>query len=237
VTVDASDLDGLDPYAALDAEAFRIDAFLSELADDDADWNAPTACEAWNRRDMLGHLASAEEYHHACFADELDQLFGRLLDAGATNLHAMNDLGIRERADRSATDVLREWREADARTRELFRERGAEDMATSVGAYPARWQAFHVASELATHADDMGVPVPPNEVEARLAWRTAFSRFSLMESKPDLSAEAADGGTRITGDGLDVLLDDPMLVAAVAGRLPPEAPLDDAVRTRLSTAP
>jgi hypothetical protein len=25
---------------------------------------------------------------------------------------------------------------------------------TSVGDYPCRWQAFHVAAELATHADD-----------------------------------------------------------------------------------
>jgi uncharacterized protein (TIGR03083 family) len=234
---EAGDLDGLDPYDALDAEAARIDAFLSNLADDDPQWSSPTACAGWDRRDMLCHLASAEEYHHACFADELGSLFEKLLNAGATDLHAMNEVGIRERVDRPPSEVLVEWRDADERTRRLFRERGDGVMATSVGEYPARWQAFHVASELATHADDMGVPLSPGDLEPRLAWRTGFSRFSLMESKPDVSAVSADGGTRVSGPGGEVLLDDPMFVAAVAGRLPPEAPLDDEVRSMLSTAP
>ena len=30
---------------------------------------------------------------------------------------------------------------------------------TSTGDYPCRWQAVHVAAELATHADDIGVPI------------------------------------------------------------------------------
>ena len=111
---DASDLDGLDPYDALDAEAARIDAFLSALSDDDPAWNAPTACAAWTRRDMLSHLASAEEYHHACFDDELTPFFEKLLAGGATDLHAMNDVGVRERADRLPSDVLDEWRRAPA---------------------------------------------------------------------------------------------------------------------------
>jgi uncharacterized protein (TIGR03083 family) len=234
---DDSELATVDPYAALDAEAARIDAFLGALHDDDPEWKAPTACAAWNRREMLAHLASAEEYHHACFDDTLAAFFEGLASAGATDLHAMNDVGIRERADRPPSEVLAEWREANARTRRLFRERGDADMATSVGAYPARWQAFHVASELGTHADDMGVPVPPPDLEPRLEWRTKFSRFSLTELKPELSAVAADGGTKVSGPGVDVLLDDPMFVAAVAGRLPPEAPVDDEVRAMLSTAP
>jgi uncharacterized protein (TIGR03083 family) len=234
---DASHLDGVDPYGAMDAEAARIDAFLSAIPDDAAEWNAATACAAWNRRDLLGHLASAEEYHHACFDDELGAFFEKLLSAGATDLHAMNDLGVRERADRSPSEILAEWREADERTRRLFRERGDGEMSTSVGPYPARWQAFHVASELATHADDIGVPVPPVENEARLDWRTRFSRFSLTESRPELSAVAVEGGTKVVGEGVEVVLDDPTFVAAVAGRLPREAPLDDDVRAMLSTAP
>ncbi len=92
-------------------------------------------------------------------------------------------------------------------------------MATSVGPYPARWQAFHVASELATHADDLGVPVPAADLAARLEWRTRFSRFSLMESKPELVACAGRDGTTVTANGEEITVDDNTFVAAVAGRL------------------
>ena len=36
-------------------------------------------------------------------------------------------------------------------------------MDSSIGDYPGRWQAFHVAAELASHADDVGVPVTHGE--------------------------------------------------------------------------
>ena len=55
-----------------------------------------------------------------------------------------------------------------AANRDGFRARDGGDVDSSVGAYPARWQAFHLAFELATHADDVGVPVADAE-EARRA--------------------------------------------------------------------
>ncbi len=112
---DATELDGLDPYAIQDAEAARIDSFLSALADDDPTWGAPTGCTEWNRRELLAHLASAEEYHHACFDEQLGALFEKFVASGATDLHGFNDIGVRERAGRAPSVVLAEWRDADAR--------------------------------------------------------------------------------------------------------------------------
>jgi uncharacterized protein (TIGR03083 family) len=234
---DARELDGLDPYAILDAEAERIDRFLSALPDGDPAWEVITGCPAWTRRDMIAHLAAAEEYHHACFDDALGPLFERFLAAGASDLHGFNALGVSERAGRTPSEVLDEWRRANGQTRASFRERGDHDMATSVGAYPARWQAFHVASELATHADDLGVPVADDEAEARLRWRARFSRFALMEAKPDVTARAADGGTEVTSADGTITVDDVTFVQAVAGRAPDDVLLDDVAIGLLSTMP
>jgi uncharacterized protein (TIGR03083 family) len=234
---DDHELEGLDPCAILDAEALRIDAFLSTFPDDDPAWDAPTGCAAWNRRQLLNHLAHAEEYHHACFQDRLGPFFETLVAAGATDLHGFNELGLKAREGRPPSEVLAEWREADAWTRRAFRERGAAEMATSVGLYPARWQAFHVASELATHADDLGVPVSVTEAASRLRWRARFSRFALMEAKPGVVAESAGGDVTAIDGPLQLAVDDATFVAAVAGRLGPEAPLDAEERSLLSTMP
>jgi uncharacterized protein (TIGR03083 family) len=205
-----AELAGLDPYDALDAEAARVSSFLHGL--DDEGWAVPTRCDGWDRRALAAHLAAVEEYHRACLDDTLGELFERGAAAGVTDLHTFNDWGVRSRADRSAADVVAEWETANASTRRDIRARDGGTMATSVGQYPVRWQAFHIASELATHADDLGVPVREEDRSGRLAWRVPFSRFALAEVRGRVDVD------------LDAV-DDEELVEGAAGRLPSDHPL------------
>jgi len=52
---DDRELAGLDPFALLDNEAGRLDAFLSGLGQ--SGWKRPSRCAGWTVRDVLGHLA------------------------------------------------------------------------------------------------------------------------------------------------------------------------------------
>jgi Mycothiol maleylpyruvate isomerase N-terminal domain len=61
---DDRELAGLDPFALLDTEAGRLDAFLSGLGE--SGWTRPSRCAGWAVRDVAGHLAAAEDYHRAC---------------------------------------------------------------------------------------------------------------------------------------------------------------------------
>jgi uncharacterized protein (TIGR03083 family) len=58
--INEPELADLDPFDLMAAEAARIDAFYRRLATDD-DWQAPTRCAGWNRRDLLAHLAAVED--------------------------------------------------------------------------------------------------------------------------------------------------------------------------------
>jgi uncharacterized protein (TIGR03083 family) len=215
---DDSHLAGIDPYAAWDREAARLADHLRGRPDDDAEWDAPSECEGWTVRDVLAHLLAEQEYFAACLSGDVADLMQRFGEKGATDLDSFNSIGIALVADRSPSELLAEWIEQDERNRAGFRDRGDSDVDSSVGAYSGRWQAFHLASELATHADDIHVPDDADRAE-RTAWRAPFSRFAVTESHPHLSVEVTGPGrTRVHGDGIDVELDDETLVAAVAGR-------------------
>src|SRR5690606_9676255 len=142
---------------------------------------------------------------------------------GYTSLDDFNQGGIDARRDAPIADLVDEWATADAATRRRLRERDGGDIDSTVGPYPLRWQAFHVATELATHADDIALPVTPDEAADRLAWRTAFSRFALTEKDPSATVEAVDGGTRVVLGDLDAVVDDETLVAGLVGRLDADA--------------
>jgi uncharacterized protein (TIGR03083 family) len=228
-------LEGFDPWDALDAEAARIDRYLSGLGAER--WQAPSRCEGWTVRDVLAHLTATEDYHRACLDGTVATRVGELVEQGATDVASFNAIGIAELADRSPAELLEQWRVANEATRRRFRERGDGRVDTSVGDYPSRLQSFHVALELAAHADDIDVPVPEGEQDRRRAWRVGASRFALAEGNPTLRMEAADGRTRVQGEGLDVDLDDDELIAAVAARLPPSSRLTDEERSRLSATP
>jgi hypothetical protein len=77
-----------------------------------------------------------------------------------------------------------------------------------------------VAAELATHADDVFVPIADDEDELRWAWRVAFSRFALAETKPEVVIEeVGEGRWRVGSDDLKVEVDEHELMEGVAGRL------------------
>jgi uncharacterized protein (TIGR03083 family) len=228
------ELRGLDPVDLMAAEAARIEAHLDALPADE--WLRPSRCEGWTVRDVVAHLAASETYHHACLDGEVSALFETMATNGVNSIDEFNAVGIAEFDGVADAEVLRLFMAADDDTRRRFRERGDGDVDTSVGLYPARWQAFHLAGELATHADDMFVPVPDGEAAARRDWRARFSRFSVQEAKPDVVLDVDDGRTRVRNDGIDVELGEDELVAAVAGRgaslgVPP------AVGAALSTMP
>ena len=224
-------LTGVDPYDAWDREAARIEAYLATVADDDPAWDAQSKCEAWTVRDVLAHLRATEEYFAANLSGTVNDFMAALGARGATDLESFNAIGISDHVAKPPSEILTEWSAMDAENRRGFRERDGGEVDTSVGGYNARWQAFHLASELATHADDMLIPETDDERPWRTAWRAPFSRFSLTESKEHLTVEdPVDGRTRVHGDGVDLEVDDETLVAAVAGRT------DDPSVAALSTA-
>ncbi len=232
---DDRDLEGLDPYDLMDREAARLDRHFAGL---DADaWSRPSRCAGWSVRDVLAHLTSSEDYNHACLAGTVGDFLASMGARGATDLTSANELGIRELDDRSTEQLVGDWRTANAETRTKFRERDGDDLDTSVGAYPARWQAFHLAFELAVHADDVGVPVTADEADERVVWQAKFGRFALKELDKGLVIDAGSGMTRVHGDGVDLELPDALFVDAVAARLGGDAPLDAEARSLLSATP
>lgn len=234
MTTDEHELDGLDPYVLLDAEAARIDGYLSRVPD--SRWGEPSRCEAWSVRDVLCHLAATEAYHRACLDRDVASLFAAGAAKGLDSLDAWNDDGIHAFDGIRPSDVLDRWRHSNAETRGKFRAADGSDIDSSIGAYPARWQAFHVASELATHADDIGVPVSESEREHRRAWRVRVSRFALAEAKPEVRMTSSDASTTVSRDGFEVSVDDDVLIEGVAARLSADT-LDDVSRALLSVTP
>jgi uncharacterized protein (TIGR03083 family) len=233
--VDDHDLEGLDPYDLMAAEGARIDAFMSGLGE--ADWKKQSRCAGWSVRDLLAHLASSEDYNRACLDGTVQQFLAEMGEKGATDLAKANDIGIHELDGKSTEELLAVWRADAAKNREDFRARDGRDVDSSVGEYPARWQAFHLAFELAVHADDISVPVPAADAASRNAWQARVGRFALRELKPELVIESRNGRTRVHADDLDVDLTDELFVRAVAARLPEQSGLDNATAAVLSATP
>jgi uncharacterized protein (TIGR03083 family) len=233
--VDDADLQGLDPYDLMDGEAARLDRYFTGL--DTPAWSRPSRCEDWSVRDLLAHLLSSEQYNAACLDGGVAEFLAEVGARGATDLASANEMGIRELDNRSTAQLVDEWRAANARTRRGFRERDGSDVDSSIGAYPARRQAFHLAFELAVHADDVGAPVTAQEASGRTAWQAQFGRFALKELNADLEIKAGNGSTQVRGDGIDVEVSDTVFVQAVAARLGDDAPLDAEQRALLSATP
>jgi uncharacterized protein (TIGR03083 family) len=232
---DDSELSALDPFDLLDEEAARIETHYRELPDDQ--WSRPSRCAGWSSRDVLAHLDFCEVYFAACLDGTVAALMASWGEKGATDLDSANAMGIAERAGLSNAELLERWRAASAENRQRFRERGDGNVDTTVGDYPNRWQSFHVASELATHADDVGVPVTEAERAARLAWRARFSRFSIVEAKPDATVRVEGDRTHVALGDVAVEVDDEQLVEAAAARLDDASSISPDARAILSTMP
>ena len=234
--VDRDDVDkelrALDPFAVFDAEAERLDRFFAAL--DDAGWAWPSRCAGWSVRDVLGHLAGEELYNHACLDDDLAGFSALLAQEGITGYEEFNEWCVRQRRGRPVTEVLAEWRDENGETRRRMRALGRDAMLpTSVGPYPVGLQAFHYASEYATHADDVGAPVDPDETAARTRWRVLVGRFALAEQGKDVQVEPEEALLRVRSGEETALLAASDFVAATVGRLPAGAGLDERLRAEL----
>ena len=204
----------LDPFDIFDTEAARLDRFFSSL--DAAGWERPSRCEGWSVRDVLGHLAGEELYNHACLNGTLGDLVETLARENVA-ISEFNDWCVRQRRGVPVEEVMAEWREKNGETRRRMRELGTEAMIdTAAGPYPVGEQTLHYDAEYATHADDIGVPVTPEEAAERTAWRVEVGLFALAE------AGSKAEGEKLLAEGLPP--ED--FVAATVGRLPDGHPLD-----------
>ncbi len=228
--VDTSDVADLDPFDLLDVESERVAKFFDNL--DDEGWAKDTRCEGWRVRELLSHLDGVEVYHTACLDDTIPQLFDEAKKSGVSDFNNFNDWIVRERADKPATEVIASWRAANADVRKRLRERGRDGtLSSSVGPYPAGLMAFHIASEYATHGDDMNVPVNEGEKAARTAWREKVSLFAVKEAEKPVELEKVDGGYTVRAEGEEAKLSAEEFVEAVTARLKTISPnLQDALR-------
>jgi uncharacterized protein (TIGR03083 family) len=227
-----AELEGLDPYDLIDAEAARVVQLYTSMPDDG--WKAPSRCEGWTARDLLAHLASGQDYFQAGLDDALPALLERAGAAGVTDGDGMNEWGIRSVDGDSNAAVLDRFRTVVADTSSRMRARDGGTMGTTVGQYPVRFQAFHLACELAIHADDVAAPVAADEEAARTDWRARMSRFAISEFDRPVLLSATDSSTRIKVGDTEVELPNPVFVEAAAMRLPPDGPPPDQIRAQLS---
>jgi len=234
---DVALLDGLDPYDLMDVESERLDAFFSSLDAQGApgDWSKPTRCEDWTVRDMLGHLAAIEEYNQAGLDNGVSELFERARAGGARGMDGFNAWGLQVRADVPAGELLARWRADNVDYRRRMRQRGRDaTLDTTVGQYPAFLQAFYLAVEYATHADDVSAPVDGSESAVRARWRALFATFAVGEQERPVTVVAGDGVWEIIA-GADVAeLSDAELAEASVRRLPPDHRLPGALRDLLA---
>lgn len=235
----AGALADLDPFALYDGEARRLDEHFAGLAG--ADWDRPSRCAGWSVRDVLAHLAGEELYNHACLDDDLAGLNRLLLEAGVGGLDGFNQWTVDERRNVPVETVLSEWRAANGRTRAELRARGADALlATQAGPYPVGLQTLHYASELATHADDVGYRTPPLDEPDRTEWRARFGAFVLAEQERPVVVREADNRWHVeTGEagstsGATAQLSPAEFVEATVDRLPADHPLPPPLRTALA---
>jgi uncharacterized protein (TIGR03083 family) len=232
--MDESELEGLNPFDLLDAESERVARHFASTDE----WDGPSRCEGWTVRDMLSHLAGVEMYNRACLDGRGQAVVSELAEQGASDVDAFNDWFVRLFRDRPRDEVLAQWKEANASYRAEMRDRGREgSVDTSIGPYPVWLQAFHLATEYATHGDDIGAPVEPEEREARVRWRARFARFAIAELGRPVQIQARAGRNQVSSGGETAELSDEDLVEASQARLPADHPLSPALREALKTVP
>jgi uncharacterized protein (TIGR03083 family) len=202
-----------DPFSTLDGEIARLNAFFTSLRP--TDWEAASRCEGWTVRDMVAHFDSDEEYNEACLDNTLEALA-----ANFTSIDEFNQRQVQKRAHLSNEEILKQWRTRQARVRKDWEELGLNTKITTiVGPYPLQAQIWHITSEYATHADDIGVEVLPEAQQARLVWRFQFSAYAMQEKKDPPGLERRGNRMIITmkQHHLSLSLED--FVAAVSARL------------------
>jgi uncharacterized protein (TIGR03083 family) len=94
---------------SLAAEELRRLLVLVETLDE-GDWHKPTACTAWNVRDMLAHQAGA--YASGAGYRELIHQYTAVLKPGALAEDAINERQLADRAGRSPAELVAELSQA-----------------------------------------------------------------------------------------------------------------------------
>lgn len=207
--LDPRQTDALDFY---DAEVQRLRTHLLGL--DEAAWGAPSHCPGWSVKDVLSHLAEGESYNQMCLDDRLGEI--NSLGGG---IDAWNARAVRQRRETPPGEVLDEWSERQTDVRERWGKLGMEArIPTSVGPYPLRLQVWHLAEELAHHADDIEVAVPADEQGARLWWRASFLVFAAAEERRPLPARLQAGAILLDRAGGPEKLDLETFVAYATDR-------------------
>jgi len=220
----------LDPFDLLDTEAERVARFFES----GPDWEKPTRCKGWDVRDLLAHVDAVETYHTACLDDAVQSFFEEMGKKGATDLDSFNALGVRERRDVPIEDVLKSWRERNREVRRRMRESGRDgQMGSSVGPYPVGLMAFHVASEYATHGDDLGIEMSADERAARTAWRAKVSEFAIEENEKPVTFERAGDSYVVRSGDKETTLPVADFVEAVTARLPDDYAIDAELKDAL----
>jgi uncharacterized protein (TIGR03083 family) len=226
-------LDDIDPFDVLDTEAERLGRWLESL--DGESWARPSRCAGWSVRDVLAHLAGEELYNHACLDDDLDGLWALLAQEGVPGLGEFNGWCVRRRTALPVHEILYEWRTANGETRQRMRGLGRDaSLPTMAGPYPAGLQALHYASELATHGDDMRVPVDAADEPARTRWRARFGQFTLAEQAAPVRVEPSDHGYTVSIPEATAELDTREFVEATVARLPDDHTLHPRLREALT---
>ncbi len=219
-----------DPFSTLDSEINRVNTFFTSL--NPQDWKSATRCEGWSTRDMAAHLDSDEEYNEACLNDTVGDLI-----ADFTSLDDFNKRQIQKRAHLSNAEMLTQWRDRQSRVRDAWEKLGLKaKIPTFIGPYPLHAQIWHITSEYATHADDMGVPVPSADKNTRLMWRFQFSAFAVQEKKNPPGLARKGNRMMVFSDQHRLALSEEDFVSAVSARLPiPKDPRDRKLLAALRT--
>ncbi len=220
----------LDPFELLDRESERVAQFFQSSPD----WSAPTRCEGWDIKDLLAHVGGVERYHLACLDDSLGELFEEMSKQGANDLDGFNAVPVAEGRSKSTDELFDIWRTRNLEVRKRMRERGRDgSMTSSVGPYPVGSMAFHVASEYATHGDDMDVSLSDADRAARTEWRSKVSEFAVLEAEKPVSFRREGSAYSVSSEDVSASLPVTDFVEAVTARLPKDHPLDPKLRQAL----
>ena len=203
----------IDPFATLDEEIGRLNSFFNSLSP--SQWMAATRCEGWTVRDMVAHFDSDEVYNEACLDNALEALA-----AGFTSVEEFNQRQIEDRTHLSNEQALTQWRSRQARVRKRWEALGLDtEIATLAGPTPLRSHIWHIASEYAIHADDMGVNVPPEAQQPRLMWRFQLSASVVQEKNNPPGLEHRGDQMIVAMNEHTLSLSAADFVAAVCARL------------------
>ncbi|HSM25932.1 MAG TPA: maleylpyruvate isomerase family mycothiol-dependent enzyme [Anaerolineaceae bacterium] len=104
--LDIPDVTADEAYKLLETEFDRFNKLLEKIKEDD--WQKPTACTAWNVKDMLAHQAGG--YASGTGYREMIRQYTSRPKPGQLPEDAINDLQVNERQHNSPAEIISELR-------------------------------------------------------------------------------------------------------------------------------